>query len=303
MKEEQTCQGIHQAQTAKGTGRCVCVVCTCVGCCRSLGWLMLGRCQVGEISWRICSSSQRKVSAWIMSISDGLWCWIFKECRFSSRKNVPVPPAPHTFSHFLLPLYSPLKLHQFCQMPPIPPPQLWGSSASRLTVSMWQSSLKWKRSRKPGVCASFARLGFQPLLSVCQRLKLWTKAFETLPDSAASDCRASSPLRRTRRRFGDLVKEFQQILGTCGEKKRANRSDGVEDLSRSQLQDRANVLRSFSTVTSGSPVGSRPVGHVGLACASSVTQFDSDLCDFSRQSRYFNNAPVKKKVKLHLKKV
>lgn len=61
-----------------------------------------------------------KASVWIMFISDGLWCWIFKECRFSSRKNVPVPP--HTFSHFLLPLYSPLNLHQFCQMPPIPPP-------------------------------------------------------------------------------------------------------------------------------------------------------------------------------------
>lgn len=57
-----------------------------------------------------------------MFISDGLWCWIFKECRSSSRKNVPVAPPPHTFSHFLLPLYSPLNLHQFCQMPPIPPP-------------------------------------------------------------------------------------------------------------------------------------------------------------------------------------
>lgn len=73
-----------------------------------------------------------------------------------------------------------------------PTPQLWGSSASWLTVSMWQSSLKWKRSRKLGVCASFTRLGFQLSLSVCQRLRLWTKAFETMPDSAASDHRASS---------------------------------------------------------------------------------------------------------------
>lgn len=55
-------------------------------------------------------------------------------------------------------------------------------------------------------------------------------------------------------------------------------------------------------VTSGSPVCSRPVAHVGLTGVSSVTQFNSDLCDFSRQSLYFNNTPVKK-VKLHLKKV
>lgn len=40
----------------------VCVVCGCVECCRSLGWFMLGRCQVSEISWRICGSSHRKVS-------------------------------------------------------------------------------------------------------------------------------------------------------------------------------------------------------------------------------------------------
>lgn len=27
--------------------------CVCVCCCRSLGWFLLGRCQVREISWRI----------------------------------------------------------------------------------------------------------------------------------------------------------------------------------------------------------------------------------------------------------
>lgn len=64
------------------------------------------------------------------------------------------------------------------------------------------------------------------------------------------------------------MKEFQQLLGTCREK-RANRNDGVQDLSRSQLQDRKTVFRiwrSSSMVSSGSPVCSRPAGHVGLAC-------------------------------------
>lgn len=65
--------------------------------------------------------------------------------------------------------------------------------------------------------------------------------------------------------------EFQQLLVTCREK-RANRNSGSEQIT--QLQD--------STV-----------GHVGLACVSSVTQFNSDLCDFSRQSLNFNNTPVK----------
>ncbi|KAI9533488.1 hypothetical protein NQZ68_022618 [Dissostichus eleginoides] len=44
--------------------------------------------------------------------------------------------------------------------------------ASWMTVSMWQSSLKWKGSRRQGFCASFAKLGFHPFHSVCQWLGL-----------------------------------------------------------------------------------------------------------------------------------
>lgn len=66
--------------------------------------------------------------------------------------------------------------------------------------------------------------------------------------------------------------EFQQLLVTCREKKGQQERwcSGSERIT--QLQD--------STV-----------GHVGLARVSSVTQFNSDLCDFSRQSLNFNNAP------------
>lgn len=124
-----------------------------------------------------------------------------------------------------------------------PTPQLWGSSASWLTASMWQSSLKWKRSRKPGVCASFTRLGFQPFLSVCQRLRLWTKAFETMPDSAASGRGAFWWIRR---RFEALLMEFQQPLVTRrGEKKSTNRNVELEILSRWHIYGRQQMFCGF----------------------------------------------------------
>lgn len=177
-----------------------------------------------------------------------------------------------------------------------PTPQLWGSSGSRLTVSMWQSSLKWKRSRKPGVCASFARLGFQPLHSVCPRLGPWTKAFETLPDSAESDRRASSLFRCIQRRFEVLMMEFQQPLVTCREK----RSNG--NLSRWHIYSTVQmslgiwgVQVRWHEILQSALV--QQVFWVWPVCVLSATQFNSDLCDFSPQSRpvcsYFRNAPVK----------
>lgn len=74
--------------------------------------------------------------------------------------NVCITPYPHTHTH---PTHS------------TPP---WACSASWMTVSMWQSSLKWKGSRMLGYCASFTKLGFHPFGSACQRLGLWVKAFE-----------------------------------------------------------------------------------------------------------------------------
>lgn len=104
--------------------------------------------------------------------------------------------------------------------PVLPDPPLWASSASWMTVSMWQSSLKWKRSRTLGVCASFTKLGFHQFHSVCQWLRLWTKAFETMPDSAVSDHWASSAFslmnpkvvwhsfrKNSSRSFGDMKRK------------------------------------------------------------------------------------------------
>lgn len=111
-------------------------------------------------------------------------------------------------------LRSPSPPHQFCQTP------LWASSASWMTVSMWQSSLRWKRSRMLGVCASFTKLGFHPFHSVCQWLGLWMKAFETMPGSAVSDQWASSVVRCSLRWFGILLKEFQQPFWSHGAKRK-----------------------------------------------------------------------------------
>lgn len=111
------------------------------------------------------------------------------------------------------PQSPPPPLHPFCQTP------LWASSASWMTVSMWQSSLKWKGSRMLGFCASFTKLGFHPFHSVCQWLGLWMKAFETMPGCAVSDQWASAVVRRSLRWFGVHLKESQQpFLVTWGEK-------------------------------------------------------------------------------------
>lgn len=110
---------------------------------------------------------------------------------------MPPPPTPYPF----------------CQTP------LWASSASWMTVSMWQSSLKWKGSRMLALCASFTKLGFHPFHSVCQWLGLWMKAFETMPGSAVSDQCASAAARCSLRWFGVHLKESQQhFLVTWGGK-------------------------------------------------------------------------------------
>lgn len=113
------------------------------------------------------------------------------------------------------PIYSPILPHQFCQTP------LWASRASWMTVSMWQSSLKWKGSRRLGFCASFTKLGFHPLHSVCQWLGLWMKAFETMPASAVSDQWASAVVRCGLRCFGVHLEESQQrFFGRFGAKRK-----------------------------------------------------------------------------------
>ena len=111
------------------------------------------------------------------------------------------------------PIYSPILPQQFCQTP------LWASSASWMTVSMWQSSLKWKGSRRLGFCANFTKLGFHPFHSACQWLGLWVKAFETMPASAVSDQWASAVVRWGLRCFGVHLKESQQrFFGRMGRK-------------------------------------------------------------------------------------
>lgn len=103
--------------------------------------------------------------------------------------------------------------HPLCQTP------LWAHSASRMTVSMWQSSLKWKGSRMLGLCANFASLGFHPFHRVCQWLGLWMKAFETMPTSTVSDQWASAMVRRCLRWFGAYLRESRQLSWSCGWKK------------------------------------------------------------------------------------
>lgn len=176
-----------------------------------------------------------------------------------------------------------------------PTPQHWGSSVSWLTVSMWQSSLKWKRSRKLGVCASFTRLGFQPFLNVCQRLRLWTKAFETMPDSAASGRGAFWWIQR---RIEALLVEFQQSLVTQRGKKKCQQECWVRDSQQMiRLQKTTNVLWIWVQLW-WHQVLQCGLAQSVLAHVLFVTQFQSDLSDFCRQflsaCSYFRNAPVKK---------
>lgn len=95
---------------------------------------------------------------------------------------------------------SPVSMSRMCHSVYISPPP--SPSASWKTVSMWQSSLRWKRSRLPAVTASSpsspgATSGSHQLHSVCQP----EAACEAMPRSTVS--RQRSP-----RCFGFLLKEF-----------------------------------------------------------------------------------------------
>lgn len=168
-------------------------------CCGSQGWLTLGSCQLSERRRRIKSSTQKSVCInnnhllWPLVLHlQGVHCG-FCVCMWRVYHNVYATPFIHPHPPTFL---------------PDPPP--WASSASWMTVSMWQGSLKWKGSRMLAFCASFTKLGFHPFHSVCQWQGLWMKAFETMPGSAASDQWASAMVRCSLRWLGFYLKESQQ---------------------------------------------------------------------------------------------
>lgn len=111
-----------------------------------------------------------------------------------------------TASVFVCKGYIPMFIATPCpQNTPILSDPLWASSASRKTVSMWQSSLKWKASRILGSYASFTKAGFCPFYYICQWL--WAKAFETTCSSVLSDQLDLTAFGHNLRRFGVFLEK------------------------------------------------------------------------------------------------